>query len=61
MSGFDLAAEARRCRPGLHVLFTSGYTGAEPDVPLPAGQPLLQKPFTLKELAHKLDEAVNQP
>ena len=61
MSGFDLAAEARRCRPGLPVLYTSGYTGPHPDLPLPAGQPMLRKPFTLEELAHKLDEAVHQP
>ena len=60
MSGFDLAVEARRCRPGLPVLYTSGYARPHADVPLPAGQPLLQKPFTLEQLAHKLNEAVHQ-
>lgn len=54
--GRRLAEEARHCRPGLKVLFTTGYSAAaaqrngatEPDAPL------LGKPYTLAELGRKL-------
>jgi signal transduction histidine kinase/CheY-like chemotaxis protein len=47
-SGRELAAELRRARPSLPVLFMSGYTDA---VPQGAGSdPLLSKPFTPEEL-----------
>ena len=47
-SGRELAAELRRARPSLPVLFMSGYTDA---VPQGVGSdPLLSKPFTPEEL-----------
>lgn len=54
MFGDDLAREARRLRPNLKVLFTSGY--AEPSL---AGRELaegswLKKPYTSQELATRL-------
>jgi CheY-like chemotaxis protein len=58
--GRRLAAEARRCRPGLKVLFTTGYSAAaaqrngtaDPDAPL------LGKPYTLDELGRKLRQVL---
>ena len=60
MSGPLLAMEARRRRPGLPILFTSGYTGEAADQPvtLVADSLMLHKPFTMAELARSLDEAV---
>jgi CheY-like chemotaxis protein len=56
MNGRQLADEAMRRRPGLKVLYTTGYTR---DVVLNAGQlgpdlDVLPKPFTYLELAAKL-------
>ncbi len=53
LSGQDVAAEMKRCRPEVKILMMSGYakeilTG---DDPLGAGDALLTKPFQLNELA----------
>ena len=60
MSGVELARRARELRPGLPVLYMSGYShevvahqGA-----IPEGAVLLQKPFTRKELLRALDRTV---
>ena len=47
MSGTQLSAELRRDRPGLPVLFMSGYTSgpAPGGQELPADAPLIRKPF----------------
>jgi PAS domain S-box-containing protein len=55
ISGLQLAAEARRIRPELKILLTSGYTGGPGksqiiDVDLP----VLDKPYGRDELAQKL-------
>jgi CheY-like chemotaxis protein len=61
MSGTQLAAEMRRDRPDLPVLFMSGYTSgpAPGGQELPADAPLLHKPFQtdqlLTALHHLLD------
>lgn len=55
MNGVQLAVEARRLRPGLRVLLTSGYTGsALGDQGVPVDQPLLSKPYLREDLAEKL-------
>ncbi|MDP9097237.1 MAG: response regulator, partial [Pseudomonadota bacterium] len=55
MNGVQLAVEARRLRPGLRVLLTSGYTGAALDAhAVPQELPLLGKPYGREELADKL-------
>ncbi len=58
MTGVDLAREARRRRPDLQILFTSGY--AEPaimkDGVVPTDTDWLGKPYTLGELDAKLRE-----
>src|SRR2546425_258429 len=61
MSGRDLAARFRSGRPGVKVLYTSGYTD-EAIVHhgiLDAGIAFLQKPFTSATLAHKVRETLD--
>jgi len=58
LNGKQLADEARRLRPALKVLFTSGY--AEPAIArlgLKAGA-WLKKPYTAEELAEKVREVL---
>jgi signal transduction histidine kinase len=55
MNGVQLSVEARRMRPGLRVLLTSGYTGtALDDHSVPADLPLLNKPYQREDLANKM-------
>jgi PAS domain S-box-containing protein len=58
MSGTQLAAELRRSRPGLPVLFMSGYTSgpAPGGQELPADAPLLHKPFQTDQLLSALNQ-----
>lgn len=56
MDGVRLAEEAQRRRPGLKVLFTSGYAGGDPPCksPLPAETEPLVKPFRVEDLNERL-------
>jgi len=59
--GNEIAGEIKRDRPGIKVLFSSGYTG---DVVAQQGAldptiPFLQKPFTPRTLAVKVREALD--
>jgi signal transduction histidine kinase/CheY-like chemotaxis protein len=56
INGAELAAEARRLRPTMKVLLTSGYTGAalSSDHGLPADVPVLGKPYRREDLAARL-------
>jgi signal transduction histidine kinase len=55
MNGVQLSVEARRIRPGLRVLLTSGYTGtALVDGAVPPDVPLLNKPYQREDLANQL-------
>ena len=55
MNGAQLAAEARRLRPEMKVLLTSGYVGElESDVSIGAELEVLGKPYRRDELASKL-------
>jgi CheY-like chemotaxis protein len=61
MDGVRLAEAARRGRPDLPVLFTTGYardafTG---NSPIAAGAEVLRKPFTGEDLARKLRQALD--
>jgi len=53
MDGLTLAREASRRRPGLPVLLTTGYTG-NGAAAVPAGLPVLRKPYKLEDLAGAL-------
>ncbi|MDY7083954.1 MAG: response regulator [Actinomycetota bacterium] len=61
MSGTQLAAELRRARPGLPVLFMSGYTSgpAPGGQELPADAPLLHKPFQTDHLLSALQRVLH--
>ncbi len=56
MSGFDLATEVRRRRPGLKILFTSGYAedALIPYGKLDSGTRLLPKPYRKVDLAREI-------
>ena len=56
INGAELAIEARRLRPSIKVLLTSGYTGAvlAGEHGLPADMPVLGKPYRRDELAARL-------
>jgi PAS domain S-box-containing protein len=58
MDGPELARRAQRLRPGLPVLFMSGYTDDEivRRGLLEAGQPFLQKPYTPEALGEQVAE-----
>src|SRR5271166_6510578 len=61
MTGYDLAQAALAIKPGLKVLFTSGY--AEPGIArlgLNAGA-WLKKPYTADELAEKIRQVLHDP
>ena len=53
MNGAQLAAEARRLRPGLRILLTSGYVVAQSEI-LDSDLPVLSKPYQRDELAQQL-------
>jgi PAS domain S-box-containing protein len=57
MSGRELAAMLRRQRPGVPVVFVSGYAGPGGDDDL--GAELLAKPYTLAELGRALRAALD--
>jgi PAS domain S-box-containing protein len=63
VNGAKLADEARRRRPGLKVLFTTGYTrnAVVHNGVLDAGVEMIGKPFTLDALAVKLRLVLETP
>ena len=61
MDGRRLADEARRRRPGIKVLFTTGYTrNAIVHNGLDAGVNLISKPFSFEGLASKVREVLDR-
>ncbi len=56
LMGQELAAQASRLRPGLRILYTSGYTENSflRDSPLDFGAVLLAKPYTREALAQQV-------
>jgi DNA-binding NtrC family response regulator len=59
-TGPELAARARKVRPGLPVVFMSAYTGTTPvsaDTP-PPGERLIEKPFGIAQLLHVVATAL---
>lgn len=55
MSGFELVDEARRLRPHLRILLTSGYA-TQP--PRGASFPLIKKPYRRADLVRRINEAL---
>jgi CheY-like chemotaxis protein len=62
MSGRQLADEIAKLRPGLPVLFTTGYTrnAIVHDGRLDPGVNLLNKPYTQRDLAYKIKSVIEQ-
>ncbi len=63
VNGAKLAQEARRRRPDLRILFTTGYTrnAVVHNGTLDPGVELIGKPFTIEELAAKVREVLDRP
>ncbi|MCR5867346.1 PAS domain-containing protein [Aquincola sp. J276] len=63
VNGRKLADEAVRRRPGLRVLFTTGYTrnAVVHNGVLDAGVQLIGKPFTIDQLAARVREVLDAP
>jgi len=63
MDGRDLAAAARRLRPSLKVLFTSGFTAAAASAAMrdEFGHNLLSKPYRKDELGRRVRAAIDVP
>jgi CheY-like chemotaxis protein len=61
VNGRKLADEARRRRPGLRVLFTTGYTrnAVVHNGILDPGVEMIGKPFTIEQLAAKVREVLD--
>jgi CheY-like chemotaxis protein len=61
MSGTQLVEEAQKLRPGLKVLYTTGFTknAVVHNGVLDSGVRFLQKPFTLGDLSAKVREAID--
>ena len=62
MSGPDLAQRAMAMKPGLPVLFMSGYaqTSLRQKTPLSEGCDLLDKPFRRHDLAQRVRAALDR-
>jgi CheY-like chemotaxis protein len=60
LGGQALAERLAAARPGLRVLFITGYAveAVERQGRIPAGHGLLEKPFTADQLARKVREAL---
>lgn len=60
MTGLDVANHAKRTRPGLAVVFTSGYAhdGPSKSIVLPPDATMLEKPYALQALARALRSAL---
>ena len=68
MSGYALSEKARKLRPGIHVLFMSGfvvvpahYGLSSEERGLEAGASILAKPFTGARLHEKIGEVLGPP
>ena len=63
LNGSQLASLTKAHRPGLKVLFTSGYTerAAVFTEKLPEGAELLSKPYRSDELAHRVHDILARP
>jgi CheY-like chemotaxis protein len=62
LTGFQLAEAACQMRPGLKVLFTTGYAGKQDAAGAPDWQErLIRKPYRRPELAEKIRAALTSP
>jgi PAS domain S-box-containing protein len=60
LGGPETWQQLRELRPGLRVLFTSGYADDRYRQRLPPGAELLEKPFRAEELLHRLRRTLDE-
>lgn len=62
-TGLHLAAALQEKRPGIRLLFSSGYMDEKSrwSIIRDKGYPFLQKPYALSQLLHAIHSALNQP
>jgi CheY-like chemotaxis protein len=62
MSGWRVAEEARRIRPGMKVLFMTGYADAAegPSPDLAAGMQVMTKPFAIETLSTRIRAIIEE-
>ncbi len=58
MTGTELAAEVKRRRPDMRILYVTGYVGEAGDADDLAGHAVLRKPFTVAALATSVEAAL---
>jgi CheY-like chemotaxis protein len=58
LDGFALAREAKRRRPGLRVIYATGYARRADSEELLG--PLLQKPYRAEQLHHVIEKALSE-
>ena len=61
MGGVELAAEARRLKPGMMIAVASGYRDTALQASLPPNTTYLVKPYTLTDLRPLLERAGAMP
>lgn len=54
LCGPDLAKQVNELRPGIHVIYMSGYAEGLPEAQIPPGANFLQKPFRFSSLGEQL-------
>jgi PAS domain S-box-containing protein len=59
MRGSELAEHIKEVRPGLPVIFMTGYADSEKGIELAPAMRLLTKPFALDPLAHAVRDAID--
>jgi len=62
MSGAELASQLEAVRPGIRILYVSGYAnrGMESQAKLDPRVAFLQKPFTIQQLVRKVQSVLNE-
>jgi CheY-like chemotaxis protein len=61
LRGPEVADRLARTRPGLRVLFMSGYADQDPRTGVPAGANFLNKPFSGTDLAKTVEAVLKGP
>lgn len=60
MTGFELAAEARKHRPDLPVIYMSGYVGEDKRAQMSVPAEILMKPCDIVEIARQVKKAIGE-
>lgn len=58
MGGVEMVAQLRAIAPGLPVVFVSGYTASDRDLPLDDRTVFVPKPYTIDALCEAIDALI---